>query len=435
MSKYAGKNVGYGKVLGGFFGDKAGAAAGKYLASDPAQDASGERAVTATIAPRTEDTDSWGKLGLDMLAGVSLGSVTGIQDVGRRLPALSMRQFKGWLGKGRPAANEPYPLGADAGPSPTDIGKPPTPWRTVGELLKSEGKNVLLEAALKAGHTYLTATTAEEAAKGYGGAVGGAVGSIAGGLVIKRFLPFVDPSIGMTVGSAIGDKAGSEVGGWIVRSLTKDEVARKSLAPISLLDPAKQPVTPIPNHSFFELQLGTTIGRRLLSSPVAERQQQVSRRPLPQVSLLDPLKHSVTPRPTGESVDEQVGARITRRLLVQSAARQPETARQQPLAPVSLLRPAASVEPSEERDERPLPMRVPASSTVLPDPAAPVTPSLKDQQPIDQHYTFNTSMPVTVNGSLDDPATLQQLEAMVKRTLQELISRNASTQLSDPIYV
>jgi hypothetical protein len=435
LSKYAGKNVEYGKVVGGFFGDKAGAAAGKKLAPDSEPDAPGEKAVTATMTPREEVTDSWTELGMDLLAGVSVGSVASIQNAGRRLPELGMKRLKGWLGKDGPAANEPYPLGADAGPSPTDIGKPATPWKTVGEVLKSEGKNVLLEAALKAGHTYMTATTAEEAAEGYGGAIGGAVGSIAGSLVVKRFLPFIDPAIGMTIGSALGDKAGSEAGGWIVRQLTKDEVPRKPLAPVSLLDPARQPVTRIPPNAFFDLQLGVETGKRLLSSPVLARQQPAEvRRPPSQVSLLDPLKYAVTPVPKGEFVDEQVGARISGRLLSQAAIQTSGELKKRPLAPVSLLRPAPDAASDEEADDRPLPMRVPKPSTVLPEPAAPLVSQPGDAQPVSQQYTFNTHMPVTINGSLDDRATLQQLEAMVKRTLQELISRNASTQLSDPVY-
>ncbi|WP_343598609.1 hypothetical protein [Pseudomonas sp.] len=433
LSKYAGKNVEYGKVVGGFFGDKAGAAVGKRLAPEPAPDAPGESAVTATIAPRAEGTGLWDAIGLDLLAGVSVGSVASIHKAGRRLPGLGIKRLKGWLGKDGPTVNEPSPLGADAGPSPTDIGKPPTPWKTVGEIVKSEGKNVLLEAALKAGHTYLTATTAEEAAEGYGGAVGGAVGSIAGGLLVKRFLPVLDPTIGMTVGSALGDKVGAEAGGWIVRNLTKDEVTRKPLAPVSLLDPARQPVTRIPSNAFFDLQLGTATGRHLLSSPELARQQQ-GRRPPAQMSLLDPLKYSVTPVPAGEFVDEQVGTRISRRLLPQAATQTPGALKKPSQAPVSLLWPAFHEVSNGEADDRPLPMRVPKPSLVLPEPVALSISQPSDPQPVSQHYTFNTNMPVTINGSLDDQAILQQLEAMVKRTLQDLISRNASTQLSDPIY-
>jgi hypothetical protein len=201
-----------------------------------------------------------------------------------------------------------------------------------------------------------------------------------------------------------------------------------------LLDPAGQRVTRVPTQPFFDLQLGTQTGERLLSSPELSRQQQVVRRPLPAVSLLDPLTHSLTPLPNTAFLDEQVGTWVTTQLLTQAAAARPKAVKHQPLAPVSLLRPTVREALDEAVDDRPLPMRVPAAATTLPEPASPATSQPGAPQPINQHYTFNTNLPVTLNGSLDDPAVMQRLEAMVQRTLQELISRKASTQLSDPIY-
>ncbi|MFK0311294.1 hypothetical protein ACIQUF_08610 [Pseudomonas sp. NPDC090233] len=437
VSKYAGKNVEYGKVVGGFFGDKAGAALGKRLAPEPESDIASEAGAATTTTPHAATEALPGSIEKDLLAGVGIGSVAGIHAIGKDVSVPSWRKLQGWLGNNSPAANEPSPLGADAGPSPTDIGKRPPPWKTVGEVLKDEGKNVLLEAVLKAGHTYATATTAEQAWAGYGGAVGGLIGSVGGAVVVKRFLPFINPSIGMTVGGTLGDEAGTAVGGWIGRQLVggdRQPEVRKPLPAVSLLDPAKQRVTPVPNQPFVDLQLGAQTGKRLLSSPELARQQPVERRLLTQVSLLDPLKHSLTPLPKTEYVDEQVSTRITRHLLTHAAARQQKAAKQPSLAPVSLLRPTSRERLDEAPDDRPLPMRVPPPATALPEPASLPTSQAKEPQPINHHYTFNTNMPVTVDGNLDDPAVMQRLEAMVQRTLQELISRQAATQLSDPIY-
>ncbi|WP_286912072.1 MULTISPECIES: hypothetical protein [unclassified Pseudomonas] len=431
LSKYTGKHVDYGKVVGGFYGDKAGAALGKRLAPDPETSAPSE-----STAPQEGTETSSPLLGQGLLVGGSIGAAARIHDVGKQTSGSGWNRLKGWFGKDSPAANEPYPLGADAGPSPTDIGKRPPPWKTVGEVIKAEGKNALLESALKAVHTYASAKTAQEAWEGYGGAVGGLVGSIAGG-VAGRYIPPIAP-VSVTVGGALGDEAGTRLGGWIARKLAADERPPAATAPlpaVSLLDPGKQSATRIPTQPFFDLQIGAQTGRQLLSSPELARQQQWVRRALPQVSLLDPLKHSLTAKPKAEFVDGQVGTRITRQLLTHAGSAQHKPARQQPLAPVSLLRPTsreALDEPAE--GDRPLPMRVPPAATALPEPGSPATSQASEPQPSNQHFTFNTNMPVTLNGSLDDPALLQRLEAMVQRTLQELISRKAAAQLSDPIY-
>ncbi|MFJ2981298.1 MULTISPECIES: hypothetical protein [unclassified Pseudomonas] len=437
MSKYIGKHVDHGKVVGSFFGDKMGAALGKRVAPEPEPGVASEVGALATAAPQVATEASPGSPGQALLAGVSIGSVARIHDIGKRPSVPGWNTLKGGFGKDSPAANEPYPLGADAGPSPTDIGKRPAPWKTVGEVIKEEGKNALLEALLKAGYTSRTATTAEEAWKGYGGAAGGLIGSVAGGAVVKRFLPFINPSIGMTVGGTLGDQLGTGLGGWGARQLAGDNrppEARTPLPAVSLLDPAKQLVTRVPAQPFFDLQLGTQTGKRLLSAPELARKQQKARRPLAQVSLLDPLKQSLTPLPKAVFLDEQVGTRLAGQLLAHAGAIQARPVRQPPLAPVSLLRPTSREALDEAADDRPLPMRVPPAAIALPDPASPLTPSATAPQPINPHYTFNTHMPVTLYGSPDDPAVMQRLEAMVRRTLEELISRQTATQLSDPIY-
>lgn len=62
-----------------------------------------------------------------------------------------------------------------------------------------------------------------------------------------------------------------------------------------------------------------------------------------------------------------------------------------------------------------------ASSTST--PAAPA--------PINQQFTFTANMPVTFTNSLDDPNILQQLEAIARRQLEELMLRARSVQLAD----
>jgi uncharacterized membrane protein len=44
-------------------------------------------------------------------------------------------------------------------------------------------------------------------------------------------------------------------------------------------------------------------------------------------------------------------------------------------------------------------------------------------------------MPLTLNTTLDDPSVLQQMEAIARRTLSELMERAQSVQLADTPHV
>ncbi|QHG66584.1 hypothetical protein [Pseudomonas putida] len=50
---------------------------------------------------------------------------------------------------------------------------------------------------------------------------------------------------------------------------------------------------------------------------------------------------------------------------------------------------------------------------------------------INQQFTFTANMPVTFNNSLDDPTTLQQLEAIARRMLEDLMRQARSVQMAD----
>ncbi|MQG93423.1 hypothetical protein [Pseudomonas sp. MN1F] len=65
----------------------------------------------------------------------------------------------------------------------------------------------------------------------------------------------------------------------------------------------------------------------------------------------------------------------------------------------------------------------PASSAQQPQAAAPPT--------INQQFTFTANMPVTFNNSFDDPTTLQQLEAIARRVLDDLMRQARSVQMAD----
>ncbi|MFJ4346875.1 hypothetical protein [Pseudomonas sp. NPDC089401] len=50
---------------------------------------------------------------------------------------------------------------------------------------------------------------------------------------------------------------------------------------------------------------------------------------------------------------------------------------------------------------------------------------------VNQQFTFTANMPVTFNNSLDDPTTLQQLEAIARRMLDDLMRQARSVQMAD----
>ncbi|MDF9616171.1 hypothetical protein P5705_00795 [Pseudomonas entomophila] len=74
----------------------------------------------------------------------------------------------------------------------------------------------------------------------------------------------------------------------------------------------------------------------------------------------------------------------------------------------------------------------PVQPAVMPtSPASAATPPA----PINQQFTFTANMPVTFSNSLDDPSVLQQLEAIARRQLEELMRQARSVQLADTPHI
>ncbi|MFJ4154179.1 hypothetical protein ACIPZF_05150 [Pseudomonas sp. NPDC089752] len=73
------------------------------------------------------------------------------------------------------------------------------------------------------------------------------------------------------------------------------------------------------------------------------------------------------------------------------------------------------------------------------EPASQAIASGQPSQPViqptvNQQFTFTANMPVTFNNSLDDPTTLQQLEAIARRVLDDLMRQARSVQMADQPY-
>ncbi|WP_176506534.1 hypothetical protein [Pseudomonas urethralis] len=76
------------------------------------------------------------------------------------------------------------------------------------------------------------------------------------------------------------------------------------------------------------------------------------------------------------------------------------------------------------------PVSEPARSAAAQLPSsAPASAALP--APINQQFTFTANMPVTFSNSLDDPTTLQQLEAIARRVLDDLMRQARSVQMAD----
>lgn len=71
-----------------------------------------------------------------------------------------------------------------------------------------------------------------------------------------------------------------------------------------------------------------------------------------------------------------------------------------------------------------------APAAAAPTPAVPTPPA-----PINQQFNFTANMPVTLTNSLSDPSVLQQLEAIARRQLDELMRQARSVQLADTPHI
>ncbi|CAM4057601.1 hypothetical protein CCOS865_04405 [Pseudomonas reidholzensis] len=77
----------------------------------------------------------------------------------------------------------------------------------------------------------------------------------------------------------------------------------------------------------------------------------------------------------------------------------------------------------------------PAEQPALATAATASVPVAAPAAPINQQFTFTANMPVTVNNSLDDPVTLQRLEAIARRQLEELMRQARSVQLLETPHI
>ncbi|SEP74941.1 hypothetical protein SAMN05216230_101382 [Pseudomonas soli] len=371
----------------GFAGDKVGGVVGKELMARPdsaAHSASvagvgnGQSTPSADAAPPSASSTSWGTLASAL--GIGVGAAAYKHRGRLRRPGRGV------------GLDEPYPLGADAGPSPSGINPPPGRWARLTGAFKAAGKLPWLEAGVKGAYTYATAKTPEEKGAGYGGAIGGAVGTVLGGMLLSGV---VGPPVAMLIGNMVGDKIGGVIGGWAGKTFfsASDELRKSPRQAISLGDPRQ--ITLAPKGEVLDGQVGTRIARQLLApSQVAHSKPRAAVDARPAGGVEVPL--AIGP---GVLIGAPVGKYFSER--------------------------AAEFKPQETS--------VPAGPLALPDAGPrPVHSQGLATQPVSQQLTFTANMPITVQGSVDAPNQLtQQLEEAVRRVMQDLQRQAYNAQLAD----
>lgn len=123
----------------------------------------------------------------------------------------------------------------------------------------------------------------------------------------------------------------------------------------------------------------------------------------------------------GSMGGESVGGWLARTLSMGSSQNPPATVSEQRQAPTSVGEAARRLDIATEQPSIP--------ATTVP------TPATSPRPPINQQFTFTANMPLTLNTTLDDPSVLQQMEAIARRTLSELMERAQSVQLADTPHV
>lgn len=123
----------------------------------------------------------------------------------------------------------------------------------------------------------------------------------------------------------------------------------------------------------------------------------------------------------GSMGGESVGGWLARTLSMGSSQNPPAPVSEQRKAPTSVGEAARRLDTAIEQPSIP--------ATTVP------TPATSPRPPINQQFTFTANMPLTLNTTLDDPSVLQQMEAIARRTLSELMERAQSVQLADTPHV
>nr|WP_225776647.1 hypothetical protein [Pseudomonas sp. Marseille-Q3773] len=314
-----------------------------------------------------------------------------------------------------------------------------------GKLFKRVPLTAVLDTSLQAADIYQSNGTPAEKLEGYGEVFGGLGGNLAGtsagwlgGAAAGAMLGSVVPGIGTVIGGAVGGLLGSLGGGylggiggeWVGGALGKAvasvvgsdapaasrDIAASAEQPSRLQKGLSTPA-PLPAASTAQL-LGSLAGSSVggLGGAAAGAM----------IGSVVPGMGTVIGAAVGGLLGSLGGSHLGglgAKLIGEASGKGLQSV-------AGSDAPGASLEVtslSEQATRSPRNVGPPT-----PSPVVSIPPSSAVSPPaINQQFTFTANMPVTFNNSLDDPTTLQQLEAIARRMLDDLMRQARSVQMVD----
>lgn len=288
-----------------------------------------------------------------------------------------------------------------------------------GTLFKRAPLTAVLDASLQVADIYQGDATPEEKLEGYGEAFGGLGGSLAGssagwlgGAAAGAMIGSVVPGLGTVIGGAIGGLLGSLGGGYLggMGGEFVGGALGKAVASVAGSDAPgmSKGVTGSPDQTA-RLQKNVSTPAALTATSSAQR--------------VGSLAGSSVGGLGGAAAGAMIGSVIPGMGTVIGGASGKSLAFASGFDATGASQDVAGFPDQASRLQKSVTPAPPAISTP-PSPAV-ATPS------INQQFTFTANMPVTFNNSFDDPTTLQQLEAIARRVLDDLMRQARAVQMVD----
>ncbi|QXI49013.1 hypothetical protein HU763_006060 [Pseudomonas anuradhapurensis] len=314
-----------------------------------------------------------------------------------------------------------------------------------GTLFKRVPLTAVLDTSLQVADIYQSDGTAAEKLQGYGEVFGGLGGNLAGtsagwlgGAAAGAMLGSVVPGVGTVIGGAVGGLLGSLGGGylggiggeWVGGALGKAVAAVVgSDEPAASQDIAASPEQPS------RLQKGVSTPAPLPATATAQLVGSLAGSSAGGLggAAAGAMIGSVVPgigTVIGAAVGGLLGSLGGSYLGGMGAKLIGDASGKAGQAVAGSAMPQANQEVAgfPEQATR-LPKNV---GPPTPSPAVSIPPSPAMAPPaINQQFTFTANMPVTLHNSFDDPTTLQQLETIARRVLDDLMRQARAVQMVD----
>lgn len=314
-----------------------------------------------------------------------------------------------------------------------------------GALFKRVPLTAVLDTSLQVAEIYQSDATAAEKLQGYGEVFGGLGGNLAGtsagwlgGAAAGAMLGSVVPGVGTVIGGAVGGLLGSLGGGylggiggeWVGGALGKAVAAVVgSDAPAASQDIAASPEQPS------RLQKGVSTPAPLPATATAQLVGSLAGSSAGGLggAAAGAVIGSVVPgigTVIGAAVGGLLGSLGGSYLGGMGAKLIGDASGKAGQSVASSAMPRANQEVAGFSEQA---TRLPKSvGPPTPSPAVSIPPSPAMAPPaINQQFTFTANMPVTLHNSFDDPTTLQQLETIARRVLDDLMRQARAVQMVD----